>query len=387
VTGLIETQVPLPSYRRRLVEVAVLFLRLGITAFGGPAAHIAIMHGEVVTRRKWVTEQEFLDLLGAANLIPGPTSTELAIYLGFRRVGWLGLVLAGVCFILPAMLIVLALAWAYVRFGSTPLASGLFYGILPVVIAIVAQALWNLGRQAVKNWLTGVLGLLVVALYFLGVNILILLLAAGVIAMLGENLSRIKRLPALGFWLPLASAGLLAGSIPFSLPVLFLDFLKVGATLYGSGYVLLAYLRADFVQGLGWLTDRQLIDAIAIGQVTPGPVFTTATFIGYLLGGLPGAILATAAIFLPSFIFIAASGLLIPRIRNSPWTAAFLDGVNVAALGLMLGVTVQLASTAIVDPLTILIILVSLVLLLRFRINSTWLIAAGALIGVIHVLL
>jgi chromate transporter len=345
------------------------------------------MHDEVVTRRKWVTEQDFLDLLGAANLIPGPTSTELAIYLGFRRVGWLGLVLAGVCFISPAMLIVLALAWTYVRFGTTPLASGLFYGILPVVIAIVAQALWNLGRKAVKNWLTGLLGVIVVALYFLGVNILLLLLAAGVIAMLGENLSRIKRLPVVGFWLPLASAGLLAGSIPFSLPILFLNFLKVGATLYGSGYVLLAYLRTDFVQGLGWLTDKQLIDAIAIGQVTPGPVFTTATFIGYLLGGVPGAVLATLGIFLPSFLFIAASGFLIPRIRNSPWTGAFLDGVNVAALGLMLGVTAQLATTAVRDPLTFLIVLVSLFLLLRLRINSTWLIALGALIGIIHTLL
>lgn len=382
-----ENQLPLPAYRRRLVEVITLFLRLGVTAFGGPAAHVAIMHDEVVTRRKWVSEQDFLDLLGAANLIPGPTSTELAIYLGFRRVGWLGLVLAGVCFILPAMLIVMALAWAYVQYGSTPLAGGLFYGILPVVIAIVAQALWNLGRKAVKNWLTAVLGVLVVVLYFFGVNILLLLLAAGLVAMLGENLSRIRRLPVVSFWLPLAGASLAAGSIPFSLPVLFLDFLKVGATLYGSGYVLLAYLRTDFVQGLGWLSDKQLIDAIAIGQVTPGPVFTTATFIGYVLGGIPGAILATVGIFLPSFIYIAASGFLIPRIRNSPWTGAFLDGVNVAALGLMLGVTAQLATTAVRDPITILIVLVSLFLLLRFKLNSTWLIAGGALIGIIHTFL
>ena len=310
-----------------------------MTAFGGPAAHVAIMHNEVVERRKWVSEQEFLDLFGAANLIPGPTSTELAIYLGYQRAGWIGLLLAGVCFILPAMLIVMVLAWLYVRFGTTPLASGIFYGILPVVIAIVAQALWNLGKKAVKNWLTAVLGLLVICLYFLGVNILILLLAAGLIAMIVENISRLKHLPVVGFWLPLAGLGLLAGSIPFSLPILFLNFLKIGATLYGSGYVLLAYLRADFVQGLGWLTDKQLIDAIAIGQVTPGPVFTTATFIGYLLGGVPGALLATAGIFLPSFIFVAAASLVINRIRNSPWTAGFLDGVNVASLGLMLGVT------------------------------------------------
>jgi chromate transporter len=284
------------------------------------------------------------------------------------------------------MLIVLALAWVYVRFGSTPLATGIFYGILPVVIAIVGQALWNLGRKAVKNWLTGALGLLVVVLYFLGVNILVLLLAAGLIAMAWENFSRIKRLPVVGFWLPVASAGLLAGSIPFSLPGLFLNFLKVGATLYGSGYVLLAYLHTDFVQHLGWLTDKQLIDAIAIGQVTPGPVFTTATFIGYLLGGVPGALVATAGIFLPGFIFVAVASLLINRIRNSPWTGGFLDGVNVASLGLMLGVTIQIARTAILDPITILIALVSLFLLLRYKLNSTWLIAGGVLIGLIHVL-
>ena len=386
VIDMLETQTQAFSYRERVLEVVIFFLRLGLTAFGGPAAHIAIMHDETVKRRKWVSEQEFLDLLGTANLIPGPTSTELAIYLGFRRVGWLGLVLAGVCFILPAMLIVLLLAWGYVRFGGTPLASGIFYGILPVVIAIVAQALWNLGRKAVKNWLTGLLGLLALALYFLGVNILILLLAAGLIVMAWNNASRIKHLPVVGFWLPMAGAGLLAGSVPFSLPVLFLNFLKIGATLYGSGYVLLAYLRADFVRDLGWITDRQLIDAIAIGQITPGPVFTTATFIGYLLGGLPGALVATLGIFLPSFFYIAIASLLINRFRNSPWLIGFLDGVNVAALGLMLGVTLQLATTAIVDPITILILIFSLFLLLRYKINSTWLIAGGALVGLVHIL-
>jgi chromate transporter len=378
-----ETKTPTPPYRQRLIEVTTLFLRLGLTAFGGPAAHIAIMHDEVVRRRAWVSEQDFLDLLGAANLIPGPTSTELAIYLGYRRVGWAGLVLAGVCFILPATLIVMALAWAYMRFGSTPLASGIFYGILPVVIAIVGQALWNLGRKAVKSWLTGLLGLLALGLYFLGINILVLLLAAGLVAMLAGNLSRLKRMPA--FWFPLAGMGLLASSVAFSLPVLFLNFLKVGATLYGSGYVLLAYLQTDFVRGLGWLTDKQLFDAIAIGQVTPGPVFTTATFIGYLLGGVPGALVATLGIFLPSFIYVAIAGRLVDRIRNSTWAGSFLDGVNVAALGLMLGVTLQLGMTAIVDPLTILIALACLVLLLRFKPNSTWLIAGGALIGLVHV--
>jgi chromate transporter len=314
--------------RNRLREVVVLFLRLGITSFGGPAAHIAIMHDEVVKRRRWVSEAEFLDLLGAANLIPGPTSTELAIYLGYRRVGWIGLVLAGVCFILPAMLIVTALAWAYVRYGSTPIASGVLYGVLPVVIAIVASALWGLGRKAVKNILTAVLGVLVVIFYYLGVNVLILLLGAGIAALVVQNRAQIRWANRKGMIIPLAGAGLptaavaslpAAAAMTFSLPVLFLTFLKIGAVLYGSGYVLLAFIRNDFVLRLGWLTDQQLVDAIAIGQVTPGPLFTAATFIGYILGGTSGALLATLGIFLPSFILVAISNPFIPRIRNSTW--------------------------------------------------------------------
>jgi chromate transporter len=373
--------------RSRLAEVTLFFLRLGVTAFGGPAAHIAIMRDEVVKRRKWIDEQGFLDLLGAANLIPGPTSTEMAIYLGFRRVGWAGLVLAGVCFISPAMLIVLALAWAYVRYGSTPAAGGILYGVLPVVIAIVAQALWGLGQKAVKGWLTAVTGAAVLVLYFLHVNILALLLAAGLVVMAGENWRRLKSVKVSALLLPLSSIGLAAGAAPFSLLLLFLNFLKIGAVLYGSGYVLLAFLRADFVTRLGWLTDKQLIDAIAVGQVTPGPVFTTATFIGYLLGGVPGALLATLGIFLPSFFFVAISSLFIPYIRSSAWASTFLDGVNVASLGLMLGVTVQLAATALIDPITVVIALVSLGLLFRYHTNSTWLIAGSALLGLGRVFL
>jgi chromate transporter len=376
-----------PSRRSRLIEVAVLFLRLGVTAFGGPAAHIAIMRDEVVNKRKWITEQEFLDLFGAANLIPGPTSTETAIYLGYRRVGWMGLVLGGVCFILPAMSIVLALSWAYVRYGTTSWASGILYGIMPVVMAIIAQALWGLGRKAIKNWLTGMIGLSTVILYMLGVNVLVILLLAGLVTMISGNLSRIKNIPMVGILLPLVGLNLLTTSSPFSLTLLFLNFLKIGATLYGSGYVLLAFLRADFVLHLGWLTDKQLIDAIAIGQVTPGPVFTTATFIGYLLGGFPGAILATLGIFLPSFIYVGISSLFIKRIRNSPWASSFLDGVNAASLGLMLAVSIQLASTALIDPLTIGMAVICLIILIRFQTNSTWLIAGGALIGLFHSIL
>ena len=368
--------------RRRWMEVASLFLKLGFTAFGGPAAHIALMHNEVVIRRKWIDEQRFLDLFGAANLIPGPSSTELAIYLGFQRAGWMGLVLGGICFILPALLIVLVLAWAYVHFGTTAEASRLFYGVQPVLIAIVIQALWGLGPRAVKNVLTGVVGVGVIALYLLGVNVLVLLVAGGIIVMLGELVRRWKNSSPVGALLPLVGWSLpLAAAAPFSLSVLFLTFLKIGATLYGSGYVLLAFLHADFVDGLGWLTGKQLVDAVAIGQVTPGPVFTTATFIGYLLGGVPGALVATLGIFLPSFIFVAVSGPLIARLRSSPRAGNMLDGINVASLGLMAGVTLQLAQVALTDPYTIGIGLISLVLLFRFRINATWLIAGGAVAG------
>ena len=382
-----QTQPSEISRRSRLIEVAGLFLRLGVTAFGGPAAHIAIMRDEVVKKRKWITEQEFLDLFGAANMIPGPTSTEMAIYLGYRRVGWMGLVLAGVCFILPAMLIVMILSWAYIRYGTTTWATGILYGIMPVVMAIITQALWGLRTKAIKNWLTGVIGLGAVILFMLGVNILIILLFAALIVMIGENLSRIKNIPIAGILLPFAGLSFLAGFTPFNLTLLFLNFLKIGATLYGSGYVLLAFLRADFVLNLSWLTDKQLIDAIAIGQITPGPVFTTATFIGYLLGGIPGALIATLGIFLPSFIYVGISSLIIKRFRNSPWAASFLDGVNAASLGLMLAVSIQLAFTTLIDPLTIGIAVICLMILIRFQTNSTWLIAGGALIGLFHTIL
>jgi chromate transporter len=372
------------SSRRRLFEVASLFLKLGFTAFGGPAAHIAMMHDEVVNRRKWVDEQGFLDLLGAANLIPGPTSTEMVIYLSFKRVGWPGLVLGGICFILPAMLIVMALGWIYMRFGATAQADWIFYGIKPVIIAIILTALWALGRKAIKNLWAALLGLGVVILYLLGVNILGLLLGAGLVVMLAANFERLRTVKPLAVLLPAAGLSLPTAAVTFSLPLLFLTFLKIGAVLYGSGYVLLAFLHADFVSKLGWLTDRQLIDAVAIGQVTPGPVFTTATFIGYILAGVPGAVLATLAIFLPSFVFVAISGPFIPRIRSSPWAGALLDGVTIASLGLMVGVTLQLGASALIDPLTVIIVLISLALIWRYRTNSTWLIAGGAAAGLLH---
>lgn len=375
----------------RLREVVGLFLRLGATAFGGPAAHIALMHSEVVERRKWLTEQQFLDLLGATNLIPGPNSTEMAIHLGYLRAGLPGLVAAGISFILPAMLIVMGMAWIYLRYGSTPQAAWLLYGIKPVIIAVILQALLGLGRSAVKDRLTAVIGLAVFVLYLLGINELILLFAGGVLVMLIRNWQHLcsRKMTGVKSLLPFlpAVSTFAVSAVPFSLPVLFFTFLKIGSILYGSGYVLLAFLRADFVQRLGWLTETQLIDAIAVGQVTPGPVFTTATFIGYLLGGVPGAVLATLGIFLPAFIFVIVTNPYIPRLRQSRWAGALLDGVNVASLGLMAGVTLQLGQASLIDPLTIVMMILAVVVLVRYKINATWLVLAGAAVGLVRLAL
>jgi chromate transporter len=368
-----------------LGEVTRLFLRLGLIAFGGPAAHIALMREEIVRRRKWVSDERFLDLLGMTNLIPGPNSTEMAIHLGYVRAGWPGLVLGGACFIVPAMLIVLALAWAYVRYGATPAATAALYGITPVIIAVVAQAMWGLGRTAVKTPLLAAVGVAVLALALAGGNELALLFGGGLVVMAWRTLSRPRAgIAALAAALSVSGLAQAAtAAVAVSLGTLFFTFLKIGSVLYGSGYVLLAFLRNDFVERLGWLTDRQLLDAVAVGQFTPGPVFTTATFVGYLVAGWPGALLATLGIFLPSFVFVALSHPLIPRIRGSRWTSAFLDGVNVAAVGLMAAVTWQLARAAIVDALTALLAVVAGVLLLRTRLNSAWLVIGGAAVGLL----
>jgi chromate transporter len=389
------------SSPNRLAEVAGLFLRLGFTAFGGPAAHIAMMRREIVQQRHWISDEYFLDLLSIVNLIPGPNSTELAIYLGYLRAGWPGLIVAGICFIGPAMLIVLALAWLYVRFGSLPQVDWLFYGIKPVVIAIITQAVWGLCRTVLQGAWPVCLGVVALIVYLLGVNQLILLASGGLFFALLRWWER-RRQPrdVVSSILPFSFgsiyelwqkalptiplAGVAAAAIPVSLLTLFLTFLKIGAVLYGSGYVLLSFLRTDFVQHLGWLTDRQLLDAVSIGQFTPGPVFTTATFIGYLVAGWPGALLATLAIFLPSFLLIALIHPLAAHLRKSPWTASILDGINIVALALMTGVLLQLGQSALIDIPTWLIALVSLGILLRFKINSVWLILVGALVGVIR---
>jgi len=379
-------------------EIAKLFLKLGTVAFGGPAAHIAMMEEEVVRRRQWLDHQRFLDLLGATNLIPGPNSTEMAIHIGLVRAGWKGLIVAGSCFILPAMLIVWILAALYVRYGSLPEATFLLYGIKPVIIAIVVQALWGLGKSAVKGLLTGLIGAAVMLLFFLGMNEILLLFAAGFVVMILENLWRnwkqgtLSIMGALPLWV--SSVSIATGApmtampaIPVTLLKLTLFFLKIGSVLFGSGYVLLAFLRADLVDRWHWLTDQQLLDAIAIGQFTPGPVFTTATFIGYVIAGSPGAVLATLGIFFPSFVFVMASSPLIPRLRRSSWASGFLDGVNVASLGLMAAVTWQLGRAAVIDWLTAILALISCVLVFRLKINSAWLVLGGGVLGLFTKLL
>lgn len=377
------------------MELAGLFLKLGTISFGGPAAHTALMEAEVVRRRKWLTHQEFLDLVGATNLIPGPNSTELAIHIGHRRAGWPGLVVAGACFILPAMLIVTAIAWAYVRFGKLPEATALLYGVKPVIIAIVVQALWNLGKSAVKTKLLATAGIIAAAASFFGGNELLVLFGCG-FALLAIRVADKKKPAAAGGFAPIFAAlpdasttvatatATVAIAAPFNLNLMFFFFLKVGAVLFGSGYVLLAFLRADLVERWHWLTETQLLDAIAVGQFTPGPVFTTATFIGYLLSGPVGAVVATVGIFLPAFIFVALSSPLIPKLRASPLAGAFLDGVNIASLALMAVVTWQLGASALVDWLTLALAGIAAALLLRWKINSVWLVLGGAGVGLIN---
>src|ERR1043166_6467341 len=370
-------------------EVAKVFLKLGTIAFGGPAAHIAMMHQEIVIRRRWVNEDRFLDLLGAANLIPGPSSTELAIYLGYERAGWRGLVLGGGCFILPAMLMVLAIAWVYVDYGTTPQANWLLYGIKPVIVVIIVQALCGLFKTAVKGWLLAVVGITVLALYLAGVSPVALIFTGGFLAALALNAQRLLKLGKFGGVFLLSSFGLPtarveAAQFPFGLTTLFLTFLKLGSVVFGSGYVLLAFLRNDFVHRLGWLSDQQILDAVAVGQFMPGPVFTTATFIGYLVGGFPGAMLSTLGIFLPSFIFVTVVFPLVAMLRRSSWASGLLDGVNVAALGLMAGVTWQLGRAALIDPFTAGLALVAAVLTFRFRINSAWVVLGGGVLGLLY---
>jgi chromate transporter len=361
-----------------VVELARLFLRLGATSFGGPAAHIALMQQEVVRRRAWLDGRAFVDAISVTNLIPGPNSTELAMHVGHARRGWLGLIVAGICFILPAALIVGLLAAAYVRYAAVPDVSRVFAGIKPVVIAIVALAVWTLGRATIRTTAAAAIAAGALLMLMLGVHELIVLALSGAVA--GLLLAR----PGPTFAVVMSAAVPAAVPVtaaPFGLGLLFLVFLKIGSVLFGSGYVLLAFLRADFVERLGWLTEQQLLDAIAVGQITPGPVFTTATFIGYLLGGPAGAVVATVGIFLPAFMFVALTRPLIERMRRSSWTGALLDGINAGSLAMMAFVLAQLTRAAVTDVLTAAIATISLIVIARFRVNPVWLMAAGAAAG------
>jgi chromate transporter len=379
----------------RLRELATLFVRLGTVAFGGPAAHIAMMEDEVVRRRRWVSHEEFLDMIGACNLIPGPNSTEMAIHIGHRRAGFAGLAVAGICFVVPAVAITIAIAWAYVRFGSMPQVAGALYGIKPVIIAVVLQALWRLWPSAARTRVLIAVTIAATIAALAGFNEIAILFAAGLITIglhVATNSERwrggfttgaIATIPALSASTAAvtASAPAVGAALPFSLGKMFLLFVKIGAVLFGSGYVLIAFLQADFVDRLHWLTRGQLLDAVAVGQFTPGPVFCTATFIGYLMGSSTGAIVATIGIFLPAFVFVGISGPLLPRLRRSPVAGAFLDGVNAASLALMIAVTWDLGRDAIVDFTTVAVAIFAAIALIRFRLNSVWLIIAGGFVG------
>jgi chromate transporter len=377
----LEETLPIAPAKPTLAQLAGFFLKLGTIAFGGPAAHIAMMQDELVKRRGWVTSEDFLDLLAVANLIPGPSSTELAIYIGHRLRGRAGLLIAGACFILPAFAMVLALAHAYKRYGQLPEVGAVLHGVEPVVVAIVVQALWRLGKTAIKTRWLAALGLAAFAVTALGANPVLVLAGTGLIALAAHlydqpSADRRKTLSLALVPIPLA-----AWASSASLSAIFLAFLKIGSVVFGSGYVLLAFLQSDMVVHRHWLTEHQLIDAIAVGQVTPGPVFTTATFIGYLIAGNSGAVAATAGIFAPAFFFVAATGPLIRYIRRSNAAAAALNGLNVGSLALMAFVTVQFAKFALVDIPAAMIGVVSAALMLFGQVNSVWLIAGGALAG------
>jgi len=363
-------------------DLATFFLRLGLTAFGGPAAHIAMMEQEAVSKRGWLSHEEFLDLLGATSLIPGPSSTQMAMSIGYRRAGWVGLLLGGVCFIVPACILTLGIAWVYVRYGRLPQAQGLLHGIKPVILAIVFQALWGLGRTAIRTRVLLALGVATLVASVLGWHPVVVLAGAGAVTLalfLLKEQAPSKASSAGWALLPLGVAAVPA----LSLTGIFLAFLKLGSVVFGSGYVLLAFMKADLVDHWHWLTQAQLLDAIAVGQMTPGPVFTTATFIGYLLRGYQGAVVATVAIFLPSFLFVGILGMVLPKLRKSPRAGAFLDGINVGALALMISVTWALSRSALVDRWTGLLGLVSAVVLIRFKMNPTRVILGGGLAGLL----
>ncbi len=367
----------------RLGEIASAFLRLGFVAFGGAAAHIAMMQQEFVERRKWLSREDFVDRVGAVSLLPGPSSTELAIYLGELRGGLLGLLISGCSFILPSAFLVGALAWIYQRYGSAPQLGAILFGVKPIVVALIVQAVWPLARAAVKSVELGILAAVVLGLAAMHVSTIALLIGTGVAWIVAERFTA-KASAAKAASGILVQGGVAAAASTVSAPTVigvFLYFLKVGAVLFGSGFVLLAVLRADLVERMHWLTENQLIDAIAVSQGTPGPFFTVSTFVGYVMAGWRGAALATVGMFLPAFVFVAVTAKFLPRLRRSPTAGAFLDGVNAAAVALMAFVGFQFARETLLNVPAILMTVIATVLLLRFKVNSAWLVLGGAVVG------
>lgn len=368
---------------KSLLELAALFLKLGFTAFGGPAAHIALMEQEVVQRRGWLSFEHFLDLVGATNLIPGPNSTEMTMHIGYERAGWRGLFLAGICFILPAALITLCFAYLYKQYGAIPQVAPFFLGIKAAIIAIILQAVYNFGTKAVKNKVLAVIGILVLIATFVGMSEIAAVLGGGLLSLLWwqgkKRFCKNEVNNLLTVLLFQASTTLLPA---FTLGKLFFIFLKIGALLFGSGYVLVAYLEDELVTRLHWLTQSQVLDAVAIGQFTPGPLFTTATFIGYQLGGVSGAAVATVGIFLPAFLFVWLLNPLVPRMRQSQFLATFLDGVNVAAVAVMLAACIQLGIIIVQDWRSLGIGVVSFFLVFYYpKLNTIWIVIGSALAG------
>ncbi|MFM6754907.1 MAG: chromate transporter [Dolichospermum sp.] len=381
------------SSLNRLTEIAKIFLKLGIIGFGGPVAHIAMIEDEIVKRRQWLTQEHFLDLLGATNLIPGPNSTEMAIHIGYIYAGWLGLIIAGICFILPAVLITGFLAWIYVSFGKLPQIAPLFYGIKPVVLAIIINAVWGLGKKAVKTRKLLIIAIVVALINQLTqINEIVVLFMGGILGMIWLRSGNQTNLIILGLttgtFLETTIINNLNNHVSVPLWKLGFFFLKVGSVLFGGGYLLIAFLQKGLVEEYGWLTQQQLLDGIAIGQFTPGPVLSTATFIGYIIAGFPGAIVATVGIFLPSFLFVAILNSFMDTLRKSSWTRPFLDAVNVSAVALMTTTTIQLGITTLIFPKTnsldflgLGIAVISAILVIRYRINSIYLILGGSIIG------
>lgn len=384
-TGIPGTYDPdeMETERGKLTEIAKLFLKLGFIAFGGPAAHIAMMEDEVVTKRKWMSRQHFLDLVGATNLIPGPNSTEMTMHCGHERAGWKGLVVAGSCFILPAVFLTGILAWLYVTYGEVPALEPFLYGIKPAVIAIILGAIYKLGKKALKSWQLALIGGAVVVASFSGVNEIAAILGAGIIGLLWFGVLQNRNRQSLKTIFPilLLQAGGAVETV-VSNPKLFLVFLKIGAVLFGSGYVLVAYLDSELVEGLGWLTKQELLDAIAIGQFTPGPVLSTATFVGYQINGFWGAVAATAGIFLPSFFFVILLNPIVPKLRKSAMAAGFLDAVNIGAVAIMVAVTFRLGGEILVDWRAWAIAVLSIAVTFTFKkVNAFWIVIGGAVLG------